>query len=81
MFCTTTSPHVTFGAFGRVLSSFWSRTHSEATRVDSSACSSVYNERIVHPGAWNKLVVAAREDDDEAMLKHALIQSRRRFRT
>ena len=41
----------------------------------------VYNERIVYPGAWNKLVVVAREDDDEAMLNHALIQSRRRYRT
>jgi hypothetical protein len=41
----------------------------------------IYNERVVHPGAWNKLVVVAGEDDDEAMLNHALIQSRRRFRT
>jgi hypothetical protein len=41
----------------------------------------IYNERIVYPGAWNKLVVVAREDDDEAMLNHALIQSRRRDRT
>jgi hypothetical protein len=40
----------------------------------------VYNERVVHPGAWNKLVVVAREDDDEAILNHALIQSRRRYR-
>ena len=39
------------------------------------------SERIVYPGAWNKLVVVAREDDDEAMLNHALIQSRRRYRT
>ena len=39
----------------------------------------IYNERIVHPGAWNKIVVVAREDDDEAMLNHALIQSRRRY--
>ena len=38
----------------------------------------IYNERVVHPGAWNKLVVVAREDDDAAMLNHALIQSRRR---
>ena len=37
-----------------------------------------YNERIVHPGVWNKLVVVAREDDSDAMLNHALIQSRRR---
>jgi hypothetical protein len=41
----------------------------------------IYNERITHPGAWNKVVVVAREDDDEAMLNHALIQSRRRYRT
>jgi hypothetical protein len=40
----------------------------------------IYNERVVHPGAWNKLVVVAREDDDEAILNHALIQSRRRYR-
>jgi hypothetical protein len=40
----------------------------------------VYNERVVHPGAWNKIVVVAREDDDEAILNHALIQSRRRYR-
>jgi hypothetical protein len=38
----------------------------------------VYNERVVHPGAWNKLVVVAREDDTAAILNHALIQSRRR---
>jgi hypothetical protein len=41
----------------------------------------IYNDRIIYPGAWNKLVVVAREDDDEAMLNHALIQSRRRDRT
>jgi hypothetical protein len=41
----------------------------------------IYNERVVHPGAWNKIVVVAREDDDEAILNHALIQSRRRDRT
>ena len=41
----------------------------------------IYNERVVHPGAWNKLVVVAREDDEEAILNHALIQSRRRYRT
>jgi hypothetical protein len=40
-----------------------------------------YNERIIHPGAWNKVVVVARDDDDDAMLNHALIQSRRRYRT
>jgi hypothetical protein len=40
----------------------------------------LYNERVVHPGVWNKVVVVAREDDEEAMLNHALIQSRRRYR-
>jgi hypothetical protein len=41
----------------------------------------IYNERVVHPGVWNKVVVVAREDDDATMLNHALIQSRRRYRT
>jgi len=41
----------------------------------------IYNERVVHPGAWNKVVVVAHEDDDRAILSHALIQSRRRYRT
>jgi hypothetical protein len=41
----------------------------------------IYNDRITHPGAWNKVVVVAREDDDETMLNHGLIQSRRRYRT
>jgi hypothetical protein len=41
----------------------------------------IYNERVVYPGAWNKVVVVAREDDKEAILNHALIQSRRRYRT
>jgi hypothetical protein len=41
----------------------------------------IYNERIIYPGAWNKLVVVVREDDHDAMLDHALIQSRRRYRT
>jgi hypothetical protein len=40
-----------------------------------------YNERVVFPGVWNKVVVVAREDDDETVLNHALIQSRRRYRT
>jgi hypothetical protein len=40
----------------------------------------IYNERITYPGAWNKLVVVAHENDDQAMLNHALIQSRRRYR-
>ena len=38
----------------------------------------MYSERVVHPGVWNKVVVVAREDDDETMLNHALIQGRRR---
>ena len=41
----------------------------------------LYNERIIYPGAWNKIVVVAHEDEHEAMLDHALIQSRRRYRT
>ena len=41
----------------------------------------LYNERITYPGAWSKVVVVASEHDDEAMLNHALIQSRRRYRT
>ena len=41
----------------------------------------VYNERVVHPGVWNRVVVVAREDDHASMLNHALIQSRRRYRT
>lgn len=38
-----------------------------------------YNERVVYPGAWNKIVVVAREDDHPTMLNHVLIQSRRRY--
>jgi hypothetical protein len=41
----------------------------------------LYNERVAYPGAWNKLVVVAREDDHATMLNHAFIQSRRRYRT
>jgi hypothetical protein len=41
----------------------------------------LYNERVMHPGAWNKVVVVAREEDDATMLNHALIQSRRRYPT
>lgn len=41
----------------------------------------LYNERVVYPGVWNKVVVVAHEDDDEMILNHALIQSRRRYRT
>jgi hypothetical protein len=40
----------------------------------------IYNERVVYPGAWNKVVVVAHEDDEQTMLNHALIQSRRRDR-
>jgi hypothetical protein len=39
----------------------------------------MYSERVVYPGVWNRVVVVAREDDDEAMLNHALIQGRRRY--
>jgi hypothetical protein len=39
----------------------------------------LYSERIDHPGVWNKAVVVAREDDDETILNHALIQGRRRL--
>jgi hypothetical protein len=49
--------------------------YSDRFRTDT------YNERIAHPGAWNKLVVVVRENDHESMLNHALIQSRRRDRT
>ena len=41
----------------------------------------IYNERVAHPGVWNKVVVVAREDENAAMLNHALIQIRRRYRT
>jgi hypothetical protein len=41
----------------------------------------LYSERVVYPGVWNKVVVVAREDDDETMLNHALIQGRRRYPT
>jgi hypothetical protein len=40
----------------------------------------LYNERVIFAGVWNKLAVVAREDDHEAILNHALIQSRRRYR-
>src|SRR5450755_63049 len=40
-----------------------------------------YNERVVYPGAWNKIALVTREDDDQTILNHALIQSRRRHRT
>jgi hypothetical protein len=41
----------------------------------------MYSERVLYPGVWNKVVVVAREDDDEAMLNHGLIQGRRRHPT
>jgi hypothetical protein len=41
----------------------------------------LYNERVVYPGVWSRVVVVAREDDDETILNHALIQSRRRYRS
>ncbi len=40
----------------------------------------MYSERVLYPGVWNKVVVVAREDDDETILNHALIQGRRRYR-
>ena len=41
----------------------------------------MYSERIIYRGVWNKVVVVAREDDDETILNHALLQSRRRYPT
>jgi hypothetical protein len=41
----------------------------------------IYSERVVYPGAWNKVAVVASQDDDQTILNHALIQSRRRHRT
>ena len=41
----------------------------------------MYSERVDYRGVWNKAVVVAREDDDETMLNHALIQGRRRYPT
>ena len=41
----------------------------------------MYSERVVYRGVWNKVVVVAREDDDETILNHALLQSRRRYAT
>jgi hypothetical protein len=40
----------------------------------------LYSERVVYPGVWNKLVVVVREDSDETILNHALIQGRRRYK-
>jgi hypothetical protein len=40
-----------------------------------------YNERVVYPGAWNKVAVVAGEDDHDTILNHALIQRRRRHRS
>jgi hypothetical protein len=41
----------------------------------------LYSDRVAYPGVWNKIVVVAREDDNEAILNHALIQGRRRYPT
>jgi hypothetical protein len=41
----------------------------------------MYSERVVYPGVWNKVVVVAHEDDNQTILNHALIQSRRRYAT
>jgi hypothetical protein len=41
----------------------------------------LYSDRVDHPGAWNKFAVVAREDDEQSILNHALIQSRRRQRS
>ena len=41
----------------------------------------MYSERVVYRGVWNKVVVVAREDDDETIINHALLQSRRRYAT
>jgi hypothetical protein len=38
----------------------------------------MYNERVVYPGVWSKVVVVAHEGDEATMLNHALIQGRRR---
>ena len=51
------------------------RVYTESFRTQ------MYSERVVHPGVWNRVVVVAREDDDETMLNHALIQGRRRYPT
>jgi hypothetical protein len=51
------------------------KVYAERFRTD------IYSERITRPGAWNKRVAVVRDDDHEAMLTHALIQSRRRDRT
>ena len=52
-----------------------------ARSTPNSFRTQMYTERVVYPGAWNKVAVVAREDDDETILNHALIQSRRRYRT
>ena len=41
----------------------------------------MYSEKGRLRARWNKVVVVAGEDDDEAILNHALIQGRRRFPT
>ena len=49
-------------------------------RSTSNACGLSCTASGSYPGVWNKVVVA-REDDDETMLNHALIQGRRRHPT
>jgi len=51
------------------------RVYAESFRTQ------LYSERVVYPGVWSKVVVVAREDDDNTMLNHALIQGRRRYPT
>jgi hypothetical protein len=41
----------------------------------------LYNERVMHPGACKLVVFVPRVDHHATMLNHALIQSRRRYRT
>jgi hypothetical protein len=55
-------------------------THSLASTRNGFR-TEMYSERIVDPGAWNKAVVVAGEDDEATMLNHALIQGRRRYRS
>ena len=52
-----------------------SRVYTEGFRTQ------LYSERVVLSGRLNKVVVAAREDDDATMLNHALIRGRRRHPT
>jgi hypothetical protein len=38
----------------------------------------IYSDRVHAPGVWRKRVVVVREDDIDTILKHALIEGRRR---